>query len=561
MLKSNPANPSLTGLYVRNFSANIAGNLVLVLLNIFTPLEFFKEWQNFLRQGGWILLVSLVPMVFISAGLLQFLIQRPISGLLKQVHFGEAVEKDLILRAKRRLLNLPLSLAISNLILWISVTVLFTPVLHFLRQFETIIGVYLFFRTIIIGLIAAFISFFLVDDYSRKNLVPLFFPEGRLASTPGTIRISILRRIRVLYAAGTGAPVLILVGTLGLLLWEMQDSLVSAVEFGKEIFIFIIVLYVIFVIIAVSFNYLVGKSILRPIQDMMKLVKKIREGNLRQKVRVVSNDELGILGDGLNEMTRGLMERERLQQSLNLAREVQQALLPRGNPNTSGLDIAAQTVYCDETGGDYYDFINTEESGRNKLNVIVGDVSGHGIAAALLMATGRALLRQRTILPGSISTIVRDVNRQLCRDFEEPGGFMTLFYLTVDPYGKSLKWVRAGHDPAFFYDAVNDSFEDLRGKGMALGVDEHHKYTEYSKHGLAAGQIIVLGTDGIWETYNSTGEMYGKNHLSRIIRKYCDLDAKGILTACLYNLEKFRNGQAPEDDITLIVIKIEGDGL
>jgi sigma-B regulation protein RsbU (phosphoserine phosphatase) len=164
-------------------------------------------------------------------------------------------------------------------------------------------------------------------------------------------------------------------------------------------------------------------------------------------------------------------------------------------------------------------------------------------------------------LTGSISTIVTDVNRQLCRDFEEPGGFMTLFYLMVDPYGKSLKWVRAGHDPAFFYDAVNDSFEDLRGKGMALGVDEHHKYTEYSRHGLAAGQIIVLGTDGIWETYNSTGEMYGKNHLSRIIRKYCDLDAKGILTACLYNLEKFRNGQAPEDDITLIVIKIKGDGL
>ncbi|MGD9370079.1 MAG: hypothetical protein PVF14_01555, partial [Desulfobacterales bacterium] len=137
MLKSNPANPSLTGLYVRNFSANVAGNLVLVMLNVFTPLEFFKEWQNFLRQGGWILLVSLVPMVFISAGLIQFLIQRPISGLLKQVHFGEAIEKNLILRAKRRLLNLPLSLAISNLILWISVTVLFTPVLYFLRQFET----------------------------------------------------------------------------------------------------------------------------------------------------------------------------------------------------------------------------------------------------------------------------------------------------------------------------------------------------------------------------------------------------------------------------------------
>ena len=557
MLESNPAIPSLTGLYVRNFSANLAGNLIIALLNIFTPLEFFKEWQHFLRQGGWIVLVFLIPVVFISAGFLQFYIQRPISGFLKQIHRGEGIQKDRLVRAKRRLLNLPLSLGISNLVLWISVTVLFTLVIYFLRGFETVIGIYLFFRTVIIGMLAAFISFFLVDDYTRKKLIPVFFPQGRLATTPGTIRISILRRIRVLYGAGTGAPVLILVGTLGLLLWEMEDSLVSAVEFGKEIFVFIIVLYVIFVIIAVSLNYLVGKSILRPIEDMMGLVKNVREGNLHQKVCVVSNDELGVLGDGLNEMTDGLMERDRLQQSLNLAREIQQALLPRGNPNMRGLDIAARTVYCDETGGDYYDFINAEEPGRNKLNVIVGDVSGHGIPSALLMATGRALLRQRTVLPGSISNIVTDVNRQLCRDFEEPGGFMTLFYLSVDPCGKNLNWVRAGHDPAFFYDAVHDAFEDLRGEGMALGVDENHEYTEYSKHGLAAGQIIVLGTDGIWETQNSTGEMYGKDHLLRIIRQYCDVDAKGILTACLYNLEKFRDGRAPEDDITLIVIKIE----
>jgi sigma-B regulation protein RsbU (phosphoserine phosphatase) len=189
-----------------------------------------------------------------------------------------------------------------------------------------------------------------VDDYSRRKLVPLLFPEGKLAATPGTVKISILRRIRVLYAAGTGAPVLILVGTLALVLWEMEDKLVSAVSFGKEIFIFIIVLYIIFVPLAVSLNYLVGKSILRPVKNMMGLVNKVRHGDFKHKVHVVSNDELGVLGDGMNEMTEGLIERDRMRQSLFLAKEVQQALLPRVDPRISGLDIASTSVYCDETG-------------------------------------------------------------------------------------------------------------------------------------------------------------------------------------------------------------------
>jgi len=220
------------------------------------------------------------------------------------------------------------------------------------------------------------------------------------------------------------------------------------------------------------------------------------------------------------------------------------------------LDMAARIVYCDETGGDYYDFIESDPVGSKHLNVVIGDVSGHGISSALLMATARALLRQRTALPGSIDQIVTDVNRQLCRDFEEPGGFMTLFHLALDLETKNLRWVRAGHDPAIFYDPGKDTFEELRGEGMALGIDENHVYEENAKHGLAPGQIIVLATDGIWESHNSAGEMYGKDPLLRIIRKYCDEDANGILTACLFSVEKFRDGVPLEDDVTLIVLKI-----
>lgn len=556
--------PGLSGLYLRNFAANLAGNLTIVLLNLFTPLEVFKSWQSFLRQGGWILLAVMLPLIFLTAIILQYLIQRPIAGFLKKITTGQKIDAALQHRARKRLLNLPLTLGVANLALWIFATALFVPLIYYnrgiyLNDFGAATGIYLFLRTVILGLMAAFISFFLVDDYSRSKLVPLLFPEGKLAATPGTVRISILRRIRVLYAAGTGAPVLFLVGSLALILWEMEDKRVSAVAFGNQIFVFIIVLYLVFVPLAVCLNYLVGKSILRPVKAMMGLVKKVRHGDFTHKIQVVSNDELGVLGDGMNEMTEGLIERDRMRQSLYLAKEVQQALLPRMDPAIEGLDIASTSVYCDETGGDYFDYLGNVEQGSGKISVVVGDVSGHGVPSALLMATARAFLRQRSNLPGSIGQIVSDVNRQLAWDVAESGGFMTLFYLTIDAKNRRLRWVRAGHDPAIFYDPASDTFEALHGTGMALGVQADARFEANEKVDLQNRQIIFLGTDGIWEARNPQGEMFGKDRIHRIIRQNHQAGAKEILTGCFDALRRFLEDRAPEDDITIIVIKLMDD--
>jgi sigma-B regulation protein RsbU (phosphoserine phosphatase) len=556
MTGSKPAKSSLSGLYLRNYAANISGNLIIILLNMVTPLEVIKDWQIFLRQGGWVLLVILLPLVFISAGVLQYIIQRPIAVMLRRIQDGGEIVTSLQIFAKRRLLNLPVVIALVNLTMWITLTAIFVPFLHYSRDVPHITGMYLFFRGIMIGMLASFISFFFIDDYSRKKLIPQFFPEGRLAARSGTVKISILRRIRVLFGTGTGMPMLILVGTLSLIIWERDDVVMSAGKFGKEIFIFIIVVYVIFFSIALGLNFLVGKSILNPIKEMMGIVKKVRYGDYHQKVRVVSNDELGVLGDGMNEMTAGLIERERMRQSLNLAREVQQTLLPQTDPRVKGLDIASTIVYCDETGGDYYDFLTGGDPNQGKLTVVLGDVSGHGISSALLMASVRAFLRQRSALSGGIAQIVSDVNRQLAVDVEYTGGFMTLFYLTIDIANQRLNWVRAGHEPAIFYDPPTDTFEELRGKGMALGVNTDSQYQEYEKADLAKEQIILLGTDGIWEARNPNGEMFGKAPIYRIIRQNPTASAKEILTSCFNSLNLFLENLAPEDDITLVVIKI-----
>jgi sigma-B regulation protein RsbU (phosphoserine phosphatase) len=271
---------------------------------------------------------------------------------------------------------------------------------------------------------------------------------------------------------------------------------------------------------------------------------------------VVSNDEIGYTGDVINEMTEGLKERDLMKRSLELAMEVQQNLLPKENPRIKGLDIAGKSIYCDETGGDYYDFIKLDGGRPANIAIVVGDVSGHGIPSALLMATARAFIRQRAYLPGGLSQIISDVNRQIVGDVEDSGQFMTLFYMTVDQDNRCLEWVRAGHDPGIFYDPEKDLFEDLDGPGLALGINSEWNYVTNRKEGLKEGQVIVLGTDGIWEAQNLDGKMFGKEAICRLVRENTDAEADALLDVIIDCLDYFRDGFKLQDDVTLIVVKI-----
>jgi sigma-B regulation protein RsbU (phosphoserine phosphatase) len=274
-------------------------------------------------------------------------------------------------------------------------------------------------------------------------------------------------------------------------------------------------------------------------------------------VQVFSNDEIGYTGDAINEMTEGLIERERLQQSLNLAKEVQQNLLPKSNLKVNGFDIAGKSVYCDETGGDYYDFIIIDDVAEPKIGVAIGDVSGHGISSALLMATVRSSLRQRASLPGSTARIISDVNRQLVQDVEDSGQFMTLFFLALDTATRQLEWVRAGHDPAMLYDPGSDSFNELNGSGIALGVDAAWIYEDNMKTDFSKDQIIFLSTDGIWEARNKKGKMLGKEPILNAIRQNSSSDATQIIDAIFDILDEFIGEVKIEDDITSVIIKMQ----
>ena len=242
--------------------------------------------------------------------------------------------------------------------------------------------------------------------------------------------------------------------------------------------------------------------------------------------------------------------------ALALAGEVQKSLLPQSKPDVQGLDIAGRNVSCDEIGGDYFDFLWRRENPDGPFTVAVGDITGHGVDSALLMTSARAFLRMRASQPGTMAEVIRAMNRHLTQDVLETGRFMTLFYLTVDPKKDGVEWIRAGHDPAILYDPQQDAFEELKGSGVALGVNVSFEYTENHRKGLTDGQIIAIGTDGIWEAFNKKGKMFGKERFRDIIRQNAQRGADDILKAVYNQIEQFTEGQKFEDDITLVIIKV-----
>ncbi len=284
--------------------------------------------------------------------------------------------------------------------------------------------------------------------------------------------------------------------------------------------------------------------------------KRLAKGDFSVRLKARMKDERVQLVHAFNELVPKIEEHMRMSYALGLAQEVQQGLLPQSDPSLAGFDIAGASIYCDETGGDYYDFIETNRDGQSGLAVVVGDVSGHGVSSALLMATARALIMLRASMPGEAASIINDVNRHLSLDTAKTGNFMTFFYSELTELGTEVRWVRAGHDPAIVYDPLMDAFDELKGQGVPLGFDESIEYDSFRRP-IEPGQIIVIGTDGIWETHNRTGEMFGKEALIEIIRNNYTASARQIVDTVTKALEQFRGHEAPEDDITLVVIKVD----
>ena len=491
-----------------------------------------------------------LPLSFLSVMVATVIWELPIRRCLNRFGQGDCLQGELGMTTRRRLLNEPFFLIACDIVIWLIATVVYTSFIAQIHSGHLLIGRSIF-QSIYIGAITTTAAFFILERMLQRSLVPVFFPRGGLYRIPRTFHIRIRTRLIALITAVNLIPFFVFLtiirGT-----YRMEVEPAQGFELLRTS---ILTNSILFIAVGICLTALVNSYLTRPFDEIIRVLRGVVHGHLNQKVSVTTNDEIGYVGDVINEMTEGLKEKEQLRHSLELAREVQQNLLPRRTPSFTDIDIAGRSIYCDQTGGDYFDHLTLGKPEENRMALMVGDVSGHGISSALLMATARALLRQRSVLPGSICEVITDVNRELAEDVGDSGQFMTLFYLVVDPIDNRLQWVRAGHDPAIFYDPRQDAFEELGGPGLALGVDAAWQYQHSEREALTAGQIIVVGTDGIWESRNRSGTMFGRQAYLDIIRKHASATAEELLEAVIDAVMHFQKGRQPEDDVTLMVVK------
>lgn len=255
---------------------------------------------------------------------------------------------------------------------------------------------------------------------------------------------------------------------------------------------------------------------------------------------------------------RDISERQRSQQllhSLTMAKEIQRKLLPQQTLDLPQIDLYASTRYCDEIGGDLYDYF-LPRPGHNSLGFAVGDVSGHGIGAALLMAMAKGVFRSVIEqFDDDLEALFSALNRQLVQHSRDDY-FMTLFYGLFNPDDRSLRWNSAGHGPVFWYRCQQDRIDELPTTSYPLGINDYAPFTPAAAVKLNPGDIILVGTDGLWEARNPQGNMFGTGRIRQIIASHADKSAEQIYQHVMNHVDQFIGSHHQEDDMTLMVVKI-----
>jgi serine phosphatase RsbU (regulator of sigma subunit) len=468
------------------------------------------------------------------------------------------IDPEFQTRVRRKALNAPLVYSAVSLSNWCLASLilgsarLMTPLVEEPWAVTLWAGFRLFFGILISGAATATFVYF-YSDYALRDFRPTVFPKGGLSDVPGVFRLSVRSRLMLGFMTVSVGPMILV----GVLVYHKATSL-ATMEPGMLVSDLLLVIFVVLtamIIMSLVISHICAWSIADPVLEMEQAMARVRKGDLTQKVPIRNNDELGELAESFNLMIDGLEERERMQRSLDLAMEVQQSLLPKKAPKIRGLDMAGISRYCDETGGDYFDYLRVPDGRPGAVRLVVGDVSDHGVQAALLMTTARAFLRQRSESESDLARIVTDVNRHLSRDVEDSGGFMTLFLAEIDVESMSVCWVRAGHQPGWLYDPKADTFDDLAGPGVPLGIADDIDF-QALKTGISPGRLVILATDGIWEARNSNGRHFGMDAFKTLIRNNAHRPAEEIVAAVIDAVIEFVQPAGLEDDATLMVVKM-----
>jgi serine phosphatase RsbU (regulator of sigma subunit) len=285
-------------------------------------------------------------------------------------------------------------------------------------------------------------------------------------------------------------------------------------------------------------------------------VQRIAQGDFTARVPVRSRDEFGALANAFNHMARDVehrqhlvVERERLKRELELCRRIQTEMLPHAPLRLGPTEIKGISIPAREVGGDFFNYF---ELPGGHVAVLVGDVSGKGISAALLMANIQATLRARLPLEPDLARLTAAIDREI-EEATPAGVYATLFLGILDPQGKTLRYVNAGHHPQFLI--RGQGIVPLSTTGMPVGLFAGHGYTEGTVQ-LADEDVLFFYTDGLVEVENEAGDMFGADRLESLLRAYSGQGVDVLLERAEQGVRGFRGAAEPFDDVTIMALRL-----
>jgi len=339
---------------------------------------------------------------------------------------------------------------------------------------------------------------------------------------------------------------------------------------GWDIFLWLLLLLgILFLVVqgaALVFGAWLARSITSAVHELFVGTERVRQGDFAHRIRIDSRDQLGDLAASFNRMSASIehllhvqREKQRLDDELRIARDIQKSLLPVDPPRVPGLAIADLCEPAREVGGDYYDFFDL---GPRRLGVLVADVSGKGTSAALYMAELKGLMLALSHEEPSPRRLLVDVNRRLAGQLDNRS-FVTMIYAVIDLDAGTLTCARAGHTPLITVSGGRS--EVLVPNGMIIGLrlpgatERFEALLEEHTRAIRPGDVVVLYTDGITEAMNADGDLFSDQTLAETVASHHTLDPAGIRERVLRDVRAFVGDAEPHDDMTMVVLKLTPD--
>ena len=346
---------------------------------------------------------------------------------------------------------------------------------------------------------------------------------------------------------------------------------IGNMNFGQLLLLLLAVIAVLFLIIqAVAFvmGLALARSITGSVHELFEGTERVRRGDFVHKIAIRSRDQLGELAASFNSMTGSIeelleqkAEKERLEQELRIARNIQMSLLPHGSLTFPGVSLSGHCEPAREVGGDYYDFLPLDES---RMGILIADVAGKGTSAALYMAELKGLVLSLSQRHASPRDLLIDANRIISKHLDARS-FITMTYAVVDLAARTMTLARAGHCPLVYVPgpyAPSRAARALQPDGMVLGLqfdtgDVFNRTLEELTLPIGPGDLFLLYTDGISEAMNVDGDYFGDARLAELAQQHADLRSDELSARILGEVKAFAGSAAQHDDMTMVLLKIE----